>query len=244
MRRHWTPEPTLHGPDWALAPWEYFHEVERHRIIRATSLDIVPCQSVSNFEMEVRALHRFLTLRLVPFVLAATAVSLAAATPPAVGERAPDFALSTLRGTSVRLSEVTSRGIVVLLVLRGYPGYQCPFCNRQVQDFIQQAQGFAEAGALVVMVYPGPAQDLGQRATEFVADKKLPDNFELLMDPGYKFTNLYGLRWDAPDETAYPSTFLIDGTGVVFFEKISKEHGGRTTAAQIMDVLSKLKLDH
>ena len=106
------------------------------------------------------------------------------------------------------------------------------------------SQGFAEAGARVVMVYPGPAQDLGQRATEFVADKKLPDNFEFLMDPGYKVTNLYGLRWDAPDETAYPSTFLIDGSGVVFFEKISREHGGRTTAAQIMDILSKLKADH
>ncbi len=189
-------------------------------------------------------MHRILSSRLVPFLLAVTAVSLVAATPPAVGEKAPDFALSTLQGASVRLSEVTSKGTVVLLVLRGYPGYQCPFCNTQVQDFIQKSQGFAQAGARVVMVYPGPAQDLGQRATEFVADKKLPDNFELLMDPGYKFTNLYGLRWDAPDETAYPSTFLIDGTGVVFFEKISREHGGRTTAAQIMDILSKLKADH
>lgn len=93
------------------------------------------------------------------------------------------------------------------------------------------------------MVYPGPSQDLGQRATEFVADKKLPANFDLLMDPGYKFTDLYGLRWDAPDETAYPSTFLIDRSGVVFFEKISREHGGRTTAAEIMDVLTKLKAD-
>ncbi len=65
----------------------------------------------------------------------------------------------------------------------------------------------------------------------------------LLIDPGYKFTNLYGLRWDAPDETAYPSAFLIDRSGVVFFAKISREHGGRTTAAAIMDVLSKLKAD-
>jgi len=126
-------------------------------------------------------LHRILSPRLVTFFLAVTAVSLVAATPPAVGERAPDFALSTLQGTSVRLSEVTLKGTVVLLVLRGYPGYQCPFCNRQVQDFIQNSQGFAEAGARVVMVYPGPSGDLGQRATEFVADKKLPGNFDLLI---------------------------------------------------------------
>ncbi len=102
------------------------------------------------------------------FVLAA--IPLAAA-PPTVGEKAPDFALSTVEGKSLRLSEVMSKGSLVLVVLRGYPGYQCPYCNRQVQDFIQKAQGFADAGAEVLMVYPGPPQDLGAKANEFLADK-------------------------------------------------------------------------
>jgi hypothetical protein len=47
-------------------------------------------------------------------------------------------------------------------------------------------------------------------------------------------TNQYGLRWDAPHETAYPSTFLIDRKGVVFFRKISHPHGDRTSAADIL----------
>ncbi len=93
----------------------------------------------------------------------------------------------------------------------------------------------------MVMVYPGPPQNLGDRANEFLADKKLPENFDLVLDPGYEFTNLYGLRWDAPRETAYPSTFLIDRQGVIFFSKIVKEHGGRTTAAEILDALPKNK---
>jgi peroxiredoxin len=173
------------------------------------------------------------------FVLAAALPIVAA--PPAVGEKAPEFALSTPEGKSVRLSEVISKGPVVLVVLRGYPGYQCPFCNRQVQDFIQKSQGFAEAGAHVVLVYPGPPQDLGTRANEFLTDKKMPGNMELLLDPGYDFTNLYGLRWDAPHETAYPATFLIDSNGLIFFSKIVKEHGGRTTAAEILDALPKRK---
>ena len=171
----------------------------------------------------------------------AVALPLVAAAPPLVGEKAPDFALSTPEGKSVRFSEVVSKGPVVLVVLRGYPGYQCPYCNRQVQDFIQKSQGFADAGAHVVLIYPGPPQDLGARANEFLADKKLPPNFDLLVDPGYTFTNLYGLRWDAPQETAYPSTFLIDRQGVVFFSKIVKEHGGRTAAAEILDALPKPK---
>ena len=74
-----------------------------------------------------------------------------------------------------------------------------------------------------------------------MANKKLPGNFDLLLDPGYEFTNLYGLRWNAPKETAYPSTFLIDRQGTVFFSKIVKQHGGRTTAAEILGSLSKRK---
>ena len=89
-----------------------------------------------------------------------------------------------------------------------------------------------------------PAQDLDAKANEFLADKKLPDNFHLLLDPGYEFTNLYGLRWDAPRETAYPSTFLIDHQGVIFFSKVVKEHGGRTTAAEILDAMPKRKAAH
>jgi hypothetical protein len=81
------------------------------------------------------------------------------------------------------------------------------------------------------------AQDLGAKANEFLADKKLPENFDLVLHPGYEFTNMYGFRWDAPHETAYPSTFLIDRQGVIFFCKIVKEHGGRTTAAEILDAI-------
>jgi peroxiredoxin len=166
---------------------------------------------------------------------------IAVAAPPAVGEKAPDFKLSTPEGKKVQLSEVISKGPVVLVVLRGYPGYQCPYCNRQVQDFIQKSQGFADAGARVVLVYPGPPQDLDGKANEFLADKKLPENFDLVLDPGYEFTNSYGLRWDAPHETAYPSTFLIDRQGGIFFSKIVKEHGGRTTAAELLDAMPKPK---
>lgn len=167
------------------------------------------------------------------------AIALTAAAPPAIGDKAPDFQLSTPEGKVVQLSGMVSKGPVVLVVLRGYPGYQCPYCTRQVRDFIQNAKGFAEAGVHVVLVYPGPPQDLTAKANEFLADKQLPDNIVLVLDPGYEFTNLYGLRWDAPNETAYPSTFLIDRQGVIFYRKISKEHGGRTTAAEILDAMPK-----
>lgn len=159
--------------------------------------------------------------------------------PPEVGQKAPQFSLRTPEGAEVRLSDVLGKGPVVLIVLRGYPGYQCPYCQRQVHDFIQHAGGFARASATILLVYPGPPADLGQHAQEFLAHDPLPANVHLLIDPDYKFVNLYGLRWNAPAETAYPSTFLLNPAGVVFFRKISRSHGDRTAATDVLRQLQE-----
>src|ERR1700753_260320 len=62
---------------------------------------------------------------------------------PAVGAKAPDFTLSTPSGKAVRMSSEQRGQRLVLVVLRGYPGYQCPYCVRQVHDFVGHASDFA-----------------------------------------------------------------------------------------------------
>lgn len=166
------------------------------------------------------------------------AVRLTAAAPPAMGDKAPEFTLSNMQGSKMKLSDFTAKSAVVLVVLRGYPGYQCPYCTRQIQEFVSNAEAFKKQGVNVVFIYPGPPDDLPGKAAESAAGKQLPENFTLLLDPGYEFTNLYNLRWDAPKETAFPSTFLINREGKVFFAKISNSHGGRTSAAEILDALA------
>ncbi|QDU11497.1 peroxiredoxin family protein [Gimesia aquarii] len=160
------------------------------------------------------------------------------ASPPAVGKTAKDFSLSNLNGKQIKLSGELKKGPVVLLVLRGYPGYQCPLCTRQVGQFITSAAKLKSANATVVMVYPGTAKDLNTRASEFTRNIKLPANFQFLLDPDYIFTNAYGLRWDAKNETAYPSTFVIGTDGKVKFAKISKTHGNRSNVKEVLKALS------
>ena len=161
-----------------------------------------------------------------------------AETPP-VGAKAPDFALSTPSGKAIRMSGVQQGHDLVLVVLRGFPGYQCPYCMRQVHDFVEHASGFAARNATVLLVYPGPPADLDQHAKDFLAKQpELPSNVVLVTDPDYSVTNLYGLRWDAPDETAYPSTFIVDKKGMIAFEKISHTHGDRMSAQDALDHLS------
>jgi len=179
----------------------------------------------------------------VALLVSSLSLVLNAATPPKMGDKAPDFALKTLDEQTVRLSDLTANGKVVLIVLRGWPGYQCPLCTRQVQDYIASAPKFAEAKARVVMVYPGPADDLKAHAREFLNNKDWPKDFVFVIDPDFSMVNAYGLRWDAPNETSHASTFVLDRKGTVRFAKISDSHGDRTKAGDMVEELKRLPDD-
>lgn len=156
------------------------------------------------------------------------------------GDKAIDFGIKTIDGNKIELSGLIKKSPVVLIVLRGYPEYQCPICTRQVGEFISHDADFEKHNAKVLMVYPGPSKVLQEKAKEFSSDFDLPENFFFALDPDYSMINKYGLRWDAPKETAYPSTFVIDKKGVIQFSKISKTHGGRSSADEVLSVLEKL----
>ncbi len=160
-----------------------------------------------------------------------------AAPVPKVGDTLPSFTLNTPAGAPVALSSLLKKGPVVLVVLRGYPGYQCPFCTRQVGELTSNAAAFAKHKAQILLVYPGPSDNLQQRANEFVQGKTIPANYTLVVDPGYTFLNKYSLRWDAPGETSYPSTFVLNKSGKVRFAKVSHEHGDRASSAEILKAL-------
>ena len=59
-----------------------------------------------------------------------------------------------------------------------------------------------------------------------------------LADPDLKTMLLYDLRWDALNDTAYPSTFVFDRQGVTRFYH---SHGDRSTATEMLDLLRMLK---
>jgi peroxiredoxin len=104
-----------------------------------------------------------------------------------------------------------------------------------------QSDAFKAAGASVVLIYPGAAASVQQYAADFITGKTLPDNFHFVADPDLKIVNLYGLRWDAPNETAYPSTVVVDRQGTVRFVKISHSHGDRSAAPDVLQILAGLR---
>jgi len=163
------------------------------------------------------------------------------ATRPSVGDVANDFKLNTLDNKTVELADLRQNGPVVLVVLRGWVGYQCPICNRQVGDLIAHGHELTATGASVVLVYPGPADNLESHAEDFISGKTLPEHFYFVIDPMMAFVSDYGLRWNAARENAYPATFVIGADGKIVFEKISRTHGDRAKATQILAVLPTTK---
>jgi peroxiredoxin len=172
------------------------------------------------------------------FLLSLMAIAPATAATPRPGDSAPDFTLKTPGGEPVRLRTLVEEGPVVLVVLRGWPGYQCPVCTAQVGELIGKSAELKASRARVVLVYPGPADGLKGHAEDFARGKSLPANFHLVVDPDYTFTGSYDLRWDAPGETAYPSTFVIDARGKVAFARTSRTHGGRARAGEVLEALA------
>lgn len=159
---------------------------------------------------------------------------------PVKGEPAKDFRLPAIAGElsgEVQLSKVNAEGPVVLVVLRGFPGSQCPACTAQVADLVKHADEFAKKNARVLLIYPGALSQLDQRADEFLHGTQINAPLTFLLDPGFKFTNAYGLRWDAPNETSYPSTIVVDKSGKISFVTISETHRGRVSAKDVLAAL-------
>ena len=125
---------------------------------------------------------------------------------------------------------------------RGWVGYQCPFCNWQFGHFLKAAQGHRGRWRPCHLGLSGTDQKRSRNAPGFRRRQSLSRRTSgFVLDPNYVFAQAYGLRWSAPQETAYPSTFVIDRGGIVRYALVSQTHGGRSTAADVLAELRKLK---
>lgn len=161
---------------------------------------------------------------------------------PEEGSKIGEITGTTMNGEKFILSKLVEQGSVVIVMLRGFPGKQCPVCSTQVAGYIAKAEEFEQQrNTPVVFIYPGGVDDLEKRAKEFTTpleeEVDLPGNFTFLLDHDYRITNQLDLRWDVPNETAYPAAFVIDHDGYIQYAKVSDNHGDRATADEIIEFL-------
>lgn len=158
-----------------------------------------------------------------------------------VGDRVHDFDLPVADSDAyLTLRDEYKQGPVVLIVLRGFPGYQCPICTQQVASLANRAKALAAETHRVILVYPGEEKGLEKRAEQFMGARRLPQPLVIVRDEGMKMVYEWGLRWYGRKETAYPATYIIDRNGRIRWQKVSQSHAGRSSVQDILKELRKL----
>lgn len=191
-------------------------------------------------------------------VMNKAAEDLAAALPKPgldVGTRAPDFALPSAYGETVRLSEQLTQGPVILTF---YRGAWCPYCNLQLRALKESQSHFERYGAQLIAVTP----QTPDRSLEQYSKDAYP--FQILSDLDDSVMKAYNLYFEVPDAlrsvyiqdfnldiAAYngngryglpvPGTFIIDRQGIVRAVFADTDYKNRMEPAAIIEALADIK---
>ncbi|MCA9012382.1 MAG: thioredoxin-dependent thiol peroxidase [Planctomycetaceae bacterium] len=150
--------------------------------------------------------------------------------PPA---KAPAFSLKATDGTTVKLSELKGK----IVVLYFYPKDDTPGCTKEACAFRDRISEIRDLGAIVLGVSPDDAASHKKFTDKF----KL--NFPLLVDEGHKLAEKYGAwreknMYGKVSMGIQRSTFLIDAGGAV--AKVWKKVSVDGHDQQVIDAIQTL----
>jgi peroxiredoxin len=144
-------------------------------------------------------------------------------------------------GRPVDLSQYRGKKKVVLVVLRGMPksekGSFCPSCLAQTSSLMANQAEFAKRGAKLLVVFPGPAERLGEflaRATRQTPGEPVRE-FQMLLDTECRACDRLGIR----DDLAKPSTYILDTQGNLVYAYVGATSTDRPSVKAIL-----AQLDH
>jgi peroxiredoxin len=146
-------------------------------------------------------------------------------------------------GQPVDLAQYRGQKKVVLVVLRGMPqspgGVFCPSCLAQTGSLLANRRQFADQEAEVLVVFPGPAERLG----EFVrtARERTPGEpdrwFQVLLDRECRACERLGIR----DDLAKPSTYILDTRGNLVYAYVGETSTDRPSVKALLAQLAKVR---
>ncbi|MBT9166633.1 MAG: Thiol-disulfide oxidoreductase ResA [Chloroflexi bacterium] len=141
-------------------------------------------------------------------------------TGPQVGKLAPAFTLPAIDGQDISLHNL--RGKAVLL---NFWATWCPSCRAEKPHLIAAYNDFADRGVVMLGVNIGESPSL---VREYVIQKGIP--FPVLLDTETQVASLYQVR-------GIPTTFLIDGQGVIREVRIGAFRNAADVAASLGKII-------
>jgi peroxiredoxin len=121
---------------------------------------------------------------------------------PRVGALAPDFALATADGTTVKLADLRGKRVVL-----NFWATWCPPCRAEMPDLDRVARDYRDQGVVVLAVDQLESPD---KVASFLAEIGIGGSPAIrpVFDSEGSVAQDYRV-------TALPSTFVIDGNGVI-----------------------------
>ena len=143
------------------------------------------------------------------------------------GDKAPDFELADDAGGTYRLAD--QLGQKILLVF--YPGDNTPVCTRQLCDYRDGIEAFADLGVTVV----GISNDSTESHQAFKRKHRLP--FTLLSDPDLEVAEQYDSKGMMGMKR---SVFLLDEKGVIRYRHVETLALFRRHREELLEVIEGL----
>ena len=145
------------------------------------------------------------------------------------GDKAPDFKLKSQDGTEVKLSDLLTRGYVVLYF---YPKDDTPGCKKEACSFRDLNQEFRSAGAEII----GISVDDVDSHKKF--HEKYSLNFTILADPDKNVTARYGVK--SGIGLAKRVTVIIDKSGII--KKVYPDVDVTVHALEVLSLIKSLQI--
>lgn len=172
-----------------------------------------------------------------------------------VGEKVPEATLTTSDGKSRTLSELHTKGAILLVFYRG--GW-CPYCNFQVRELTTANPELQERGVTPVFV----SVDRMEESARTTAAYDIP--FPVLSDPDLvahkafrvmhqadsdEVARLRGFGHDLEASSgrdhhviAIPSIFLVDREGLVRWAHADRDYKRRPSVGQLLNAIDEAGL--
>jgi peroxiredoxin Q/BCP len=144
-----------------------------------------------------------------------------------VNDKAPPFVLKDDKGQSFSLAEQAGRKILLVF----YPGDDTPVCTRQLCDYRDGIEAFADLGVDVV----GISHDSAESHRKFRAKHDLP--FTLLTDPDYKVAEQYDSKGVLGMKR---SVFLVDEKGIIRYLHVESVSLFRRRREELLEAIRNL----
>lgn len=144
-----------------------------------------------------------------------------------VGDPAPDFALQTLGGETIRLSSYKGKKVVLL----DFWATWCNVCKKELPTINKDYKKYRDQGYEVLSVVLNASDAQGVRNIQ----KKKKLEFPILLDLDWKASKKYGL------EGPIPVMVVIDVNGIVRFTHFGEfPHGENEIPYVVEELLTEL----